>query len=425
MKIIILGAGITGVTSAYFLAKAGYEVVVLEKNAASGLGCSFANGGQLSFSHSEPWSSRASLISILKAAFQSDSFFSFTNKTDPQFYRWAMEFIKNSCPKKNQDITAKLLKIGNFSRLNLEKILREEKIDFHYKDQGILHFYRSQKKFNQALKQAKLEQSLGAQLEILSANECIKKEPTLIKLFDEKRLAGGIFYKNDASGDASAFIKALEEICKTKFGVVFEYNARIKNIFTNYEKVTGIHTQKGVFTGDHYVFALGSYGMDLLNGIKIDPKIYPIKGYSLSIPSNQDFLSPNLSLTDPENKIVYSKLGNVFRAAGTLEIAGFNSEPNSKNIEFLKQTIRTTYSDFGDLSHATSWSGFRPYRPNCLPLACRVKKYPNLFINSGHGSLGWTNSFATSKLIADMIIKDSKNSEFSFFEEMEKNIYLD
>ena len=239
------------------------------------------------------------------------------------------------------------------------------------------------------------------------------------------KLAGGIFFKDDASGNSLMFIRELEKICKNKLGVKFEYNTRIKNIFTNHKSITGINTNRDVFVADNYISTLGSYGQSLLQGIGLNLDIYPIKGYSLSIPTSaRKFSAPKLSITDSENKIVYSKLGDIFRAAGTLEICNLKTNNNQKNIDFLKKVIRSTYANFGNLEEATQWFGFRPYRPNCLPMVCKVKKYGNLFINSGHGSLGWTMSFATSKIISDIVTGNKTDLEFNFLEQMEKTIYI-
>ena len=207
-------------------------------------------------------------------------------------------------------------------------------------------------------------------------------------------------------------------------GVKFHYKCEVKNLLTNHKKITGINTNQGVFIGNAYLDCLGAFGNSLLKGIKIDPKIYPLKGYSLSIPTDDLFLSPNLAITDPENKIVYSKLGSVFRAAGTVEACNFKNNFNQKNINFLKNTIRQTYSDFGDLKNAKEWYGFRPYRPDCLPLVCKAKKYGNLFLNIGHGSLGWTLSFATCRIISNIILQQDVGEDFAFLEEMEKRIYV-
>ena len=420
MKVIVLGAGVIGVSSADFLARAGHQVMVVEKNSASALGCSEANGGQLSYSHVETWAAKTSLTSMLKAAILPNSFLSISDFTNKSFLKWLCEFYKNSSPKKAQENSRRLFRLSSYSREVLLEILKEEKdLKFDYKNNGILHFYRDQKKLDCAIKDAEFCNSIGAKAQILNAEECVKKEPTLVKLFDEKKLAGGIFYEMDASGNSLLFTRALEKICQEKYGVAFEYDAEIKNIFTNYKKVTGVNTSKGVFVANKYVYALGAAGDKLLQGIKVSTGIYPLKGYSLSIAASGEFIAPNLALTDAQNKIVYSRLGNIFRAAGTVEICGLKLNKNKKHISFLKSSVRATFSDFGNANDVSEWSGFRPFRPNSIPLICEVKKYGNLLLNTGHGSLGWTLSAGSAKILSGLV-SDQKDERFGFLEEEEE-----
>ncbi len=423
MKVIVLGSGLIGVTTAYFLARLGHQVTVLEKNSATALGCSYANGGQLSYSHVETWAAKASLTSMAKAVVLPNSFLSVCGFANKNFLAWLLEFYKNSSANKAQENSRRLFRISSYSKKVLEQIIAEEKtLKFDYKNQGTLHFYRTQKSFDSAIKEAEFFNSLGGKAQILSAEECVKKEPTLVKIFDEKKLAGGVFYDMDASGNSLIFAQELEKICKEKYGVIFEYGAEVKNILTNHKKVTGINTSKGVFVANKYVYALGAYGDKLLQGIGINSKVYPLKGYSLSIDSNEEYIAPSLALTDSQNKIVYSRVGNIFRVAGTVEICGLKSKINKKHINFLKQAIRETFSDFGNLNQMTEWCGFRPFRPNSIPLICEVKKYGNLLLNTGHGSLGWTLSAASGKILADLV-SEQKDERFAFLEEEEEAIY--
>jgi len=191
MKVIVLGSGVIGVTTAYFLARDGHQVTVLERNNSSALACSYANGGQLSYSHVEPWASKASLYSIIKAKFSLSSFFAISNIFDFEFLKWSLEFIKNSSDKKNQENSKKLFTLGGYSKKALANILKEESdLEFSYKSEGILHFFRTEKTFEAAIKQAEFHSSFGCKTQILTKEECIKKEPTLVKLYDEKKLAG-------------------------------------------------------------------------------------------------------------------------------------------------------------------------------------------------------------------------------------------
>ncbi len=417
MKVIVLGSGVIGVTTAYFLARAGHQVLVLDKNQYSALGCSEANGGQLSYSHVETWAAKSSLFSILKATVVPNSFLSLSNFANKKFLKWFYEFYQNSETTKSHENSRRLFRLTSCSREVLKEILSEEKnLKFDYKNEGTLHFYRNQKKLDDAIKDAEFVSSIGVKTQILNAEECIRKEPTLIKLFDEKKLAGGIFYEMDGSGNSLLFVRALEKICKEKYGVTFEYDTEIKNLLTNHKKITGINTSKGVYVAHKYVYALGASGDSLLKGIKVKTKIYPLKGYSLSIAADEEFIAPNMALTDTENKVVYSRLGKIFRAAGTVEICGLRQKKNKKNLNFLKATVCKNFSDFGNINEVTDWSGFRPFRPNSLPLICEVKKYGNLLLNTGHGSLGWTLAAGSAKILSGLV-SGQKDERFGFLEE--------
>jgi len=419
-----MGAGVVGVTTAYFLAKSGHQVVVLEKNSASSLGCSYANGGQLSYSHIEPWASQYAIKLIAKSIFNPNSFLSIKKFANKTFLSWGLDFLKNCKEEKSFANSKKIFTISKHSKQALAEILgNEPNIKFNHSENGILHFYQNNKAFERAIKHAEIQQSLGIKLHILNKEECLKKEPTLVKLYDENKLIGGIFYDDDASGNSLLFTKALEKICQEKYGVVFEYDAEIKNIFTNYNKITGIHTGRGVFTADKYVYALGAYGDKLLKGIKINPKIYPLKGHSLSIESNEEFIAPAIALTDSENKIVYSRIGDIFRAAGAVEIGGLKASKNSNQINFLKLKIKSSFSDFGNINKAQEWFGFRPFRPNSIPLIGEVKNYGNLYLNTGHGHLGWTLSCGSAKILAGLISGETLK-EFAFLEEELSEVYL-
>jgi D-amino-acid dehydrogenase len=413
MKVIVLGAGVNGVVSAYFLARAGHQVRVIEKKSASALACSKANGGQLSYSHVETWAAKESFWSIIKAAFAPNSFLTISNIFSADFFKWLYEFCKNSTHAKSYENSQKLLLLSLYSKKALQEILTNEDIYFNYQNKGILHFYRNPKLLDAAISKA---QAFGCAYKVLNAEECVKKEPTLVRIFDEKKLAGGIFYEIDASGDCHLFTQSLAEICHKKYGVIFEYEAVIKNIFTNYKKITGINTNKGVFTADKYVSTLGAFGNKLLRGVGINTKIYPLRGYSLSIQADDEFIAPKIALSDIENKIVYSRIGDIFRAAGTIEIASLNAKENKKNFNFLSKIIHKSFSDFGNFNEVKKWSDFRPFRPNSLPLICETKKYRNLLINAGHGSLGWTLSAASGKILANLV-DDKKDENFAFLED--------
>jgi D-amino-acid dehydrogenase len=417
MKVIVLGAGVIGVSTAYFLAKSGHEVVVIDRLNSCAEGCSNSNGGQLSYSHIETWSNKNSLISMAKNIFLPNSYLYLKDFSNKEFYLWINEFIKNSSHENSLKNSEKLFKISNLSKSLMAELLNEEADlkngnSFDFNKNGILHFYRSKKTFEKEIK--KLEKfNFIRNFEILNSEQCLKKEPNLSMLSDEKKLAGGLFFKDDESGDCFKFTQQLEKICRDKYDVKFIYNCDIKNLLTNYKKITGINTSEGVYVADKYVYALGASSISLLKGIGIETKIYPIKGYSLSIKCDEKFIAPNMAMTDNENKIVYSRLGNIFRVAGTVEMSGNNLVMNKQNLDFLYQNVQKTFADFGDIKNAKEWVGMRPFRPNSIPLIGDVNKFSNLLINSGHGSLGWTNSLASAKIIDDLLAKKT-HKDFNF-----------
>lgn len=423
MKVIVLGSGIIGMTTAYFLAKDGHEVTVLEKNDASALGCSYANGGQLSYCHIEPWASKTALKAVCKAMVRPSSFLAISSLFNRELLKWFFAFLRNASSKKNRENSRKLFEIGSFSKAAFADILKDEEVIFDYKSEGILHFFRGEKLFKAGVEQSQYHASFGCKAQILTGAQCVKKEPMLKKLLDEGKLVGGIFYNMDASGNCFLFAKALEKICKEKYQVRFKYETQVNNILTDGKKITGIHTSKGVFTADKYVSTLGAYGNEILKGIGVKTGIYPLKGYSLSILADETgFEAPRLSLTDPENKVVYSRVGDIFRAAGTVEICDFSVKANKRLLGFLKKTVQGSFSSCGNVNRAREWFGFRPFRANSIPLICRVEKYDNFFINAGHGSLGWTLSAGSGRIVADLVV-GKEHQQLSFLKEEACSIY--
>jgi D-amino-acid dehydrogenase len=418
MKVVVLGAGVIGVATAYFLARNGHEVTVLDKESSAAMSCSQANGGQLSYSHIQTWASQISLLSLLSGVIGKKSPIAIQD-FNKESLKWAMEVYRNSFASVARKNSENLWALSRYSKEILQQIIsQEEGVDFSYSQKGNLHFFCNQKLFDKARAEIEFHNSLGCKSKIMSAQECVAFEPTLSRLMDAQKLVGGILYEMDESGNCASFTTSLAEICAKKYGVDFRYNVEIRNIFTNHEKVTGINTSKKVFVGDAYVYALGAFGDKLLKGIKINSKIYPLKGYSLSIPCDEtEFMAPKCSLTDSEKKLVYSRIGNVFRAAGTIEMRGLNRKKSDKLLEFLEEGMRSTFSDFGDSNRAEEWSGFRPFRPNSLPLICKVKKYGNLFLNTGHGALGWTLAAGSGKIMSDLISTDRLDKSFKFLEE--------
>jgi D-amino-acid dehydrogenase len=423
MKIIVLGAGVIGVSTAYYLASQGHKVIVLEKNNEPAHGCSFANGAQLSYSHTKTWAEDLSFSKFVKNTLNPSSFASL-KKFDKETIKWLIKFNKNSARKNAVLNSQNLYSIAVYSK-DLMKILLEKESqqdsswvdgrNFNYRKNGILHFYRNKVAFDKDIANIQYNLLSGNRPIVFSANQCIEHEANLVKLLDKKQLAGGIYYPDDASADSFLFTKNLAKLCVEKYGVEFHYNVEVKNLLTNYQKITGVNTGDNVYVADAYIYALGAISNKLLSGIKIKTDILPVKGYSLSIKCNEEYIAPTTCLTDIEKRIVYSRIGSVFRVGGIAEFASTDIHKNSfsKPIKFLKNNLLSSFSNYGDMDSCIQWSGFRPLRPNSIPLICNSKKYPNLFLNTGHGSLGWTLALASGKIMSDLI-NNNTNPAFDF-----------
>jgi D-amino-acid dehydrogenase len=407
MKILVLGAGITGVTAAYLLSRRGHEVTVVERHENAGRETSFANGGQLSYSHAEPWANPEALVKILKWIWRDDAPLKFRPSLDPHMWAWSLKFLAQCSHKKALITTANTLRLALYSRVVLQQIAKDAGIDFHYHQKGILHIFRSEKALEGARKMAKYQESLGCPYEEHSLTQCLEKIPTLKSIRSE--LTGGLFFPTDESGDIFLYCQALAKKCA---GVEFKYGTHITRLLSEGDTITGVETDKGTLKADRYVMAMGSYSAIYLRQVGVRAPIYPMKGYSISVPLKNPESISNVSLTDQEHKLVYSRLGNVLRVAGTAEFAGYSQTVNKKRVAALKTQVARLYPGVGDVESSTEWACIRPQTPDGAPILGRTK-YKNLILNTGHGTLGWTLGPGSSQIITDLIDGKSPGIDLS------------
>lgn len=406
MQITILGAGVLGVTTAYMLEQRGYSVTVIDRRPTSAMETSFANGGQLSYSHAEPWANPSVLPKIAKWAFQENSPLVLSWKSfNPEMIAWGMRFLGECLPMNVRKNTLDTLKLALYSRQVMAEIRTQTSIEFDFLQNGILHFFTDEKLFAGAVAQAKFQAKYGCEYTILSPRECLEKEPSLARL--EKELIGGIFHAQDESGDIHRFTQGLAaQLRNTKF----IYNTEVQSLVKENDKIIAVQTNDGVMSADAFVVALGSYSPKILNPLGIKTHIYPMKGYSVSVPINGK-RAPHVSVTDQGSKIVYSRLGNILRAAGTAEFAGHDDSITEKRIAHMKAEMQRVFGDCGDFDQATDWACLRPQTPAGTPTLGKTP-YKNLFLNTGHGTLGWTLAAGSAKVVADII--DGKTPAVSF-----------
>lgn len=396
----MLGAGVVGTTSAYYLNKAGHDVVVVDRQPEAGLETSFANGGQIAAAHADPWASPSTPLKALKWLGKKDAPLLFHYmRYDPALWSWCFQFLMN-CTRHRTDInTERTLRIALYSRQCLKELRKDIGLSYDQREEGILHFYRDVKEYEQAVKAAETMRKYGLDRKILSPQECVNTEKTLHRI--ENDLIGGIYSADDESGDAHKFTKKLASKC-VEAGVEFLFDHTIEELNVESQSIKSVKTDQGLLKADAYVLAMGSYSPQLVRPHGLKLPIYPAKGYSVTLDLTQPDNAPSVSLTDDEFKLVYSRLGNRLRIAGTAELGGYNTDINKDRAQFILDKALELFTDCSSQKEAEFWSGLRPKTPDSVPIlgACKINQ---LYLNTGHGTLGWTMSCATGRIIADLI----------------------
>jgi D-amino-acid dehydrogenase len=404
MKVIVLGAGVVGIASAWYLRQAGHEVTVVDRQFAPGLETSFANGGQISVSHAEPWANPHAIAQILRWLGREDAPLLFRLRADTAQWRWGARFLIECLPWRTRHNIAAILRLALFSRAALKALRSDTGIEYDHAERGILHFYTEPAQFELAQSAVRVMAEFGCQRLIKTPQELLAIEPALGHALP--RIVGGDHAVEDESGDACTFTQRLAARCADA-GVVLRTNVTVRAIDAVGGAVSGVQIVDAVhgpstLTADAYVVALGSHSPRLLRPLGLNPPIYPVKGYSLTIPVADSDAAPRVSLTDDEHKLVFSRLGQRLRVAGTAELNGYNNSLNAVRCAAILKRVEDLFPRAGDFRGATRWCGLRPATPSNLP-CIGATRYRNLFLNSGHGTLGWTLACGSGRLLADLV----------------------
>ena len=415
MKVVVLGAGLLGVTSAYYLQQLGHEVTVLDRQAAPAAETSFANGGQISVSHAEPWANPSAPFKVLQWLSREDAPLLFRLRADTRQWLWGLQFLRECTVARTRRNIEQIVKLGLYSREMLQALRRETGIAYDHRTQGILHFYTSQKEFDAALKPAELMRELGCERRVVSPEEAVRIEPALAHI--RERLAGATYTAEDESGDANLFAREVVRLCHDR-GVRFLMShtvtaLRVAGAKIDHVEATNADGRFQRICGDAFVLALGSVSPLFAAPLGIRLPIYPAKGYSVTMPVKDESRANQVSLTDDEFKLVYSRLGNRLRIAGTAELNGYDRDLNSVRCEAIVRRVEDIFPGAGDSSEAQFWTGLRPATPSNVPLIGGTR-LPNLYLNTGHGTLGWTHACGSGKSIARIVSGLSPEVDFAF-----------
>jgi D-amino-acid dehydrogenase len=415
MRVLVLGSGVVGTAAAWYLCKAGHEVTVVDRQPAAGLETSFANGGQVSVSHAEPWANPHAPAAILKWLAREDAPLLFRLRADPAQWSWGLRFLFECLPGRTRDNIVQLVNLGLYSRAALQALRAETGIRYEHQERGILHFYTSQAEFEAAAAPAELMRRHGVDRQIKTAAECVAIEPALDAA--SHRLAGGTYTPSDESGNAWMFTEALSRLAAGR-GVVFHYGTDVLRLLAAGGRLEGVRVRppeggEELLRADAYVMALGSYSAPLLRGAGIRVPVYPAKGYSITVPVARPERAPSVSLTDDAHKLVFSRLGDQLRVAGTAELAGWNTEINRVRCQSIVRRAAELFPGGAHWAQARFWAGLRPATPGNVPLIGR-SRLANLFLDTGHGTLGWTHACGSGKALADLVSGRMPEVDFRF-----------
>ena len=403
--VVVVGAGVVGISSAYFALRNGKSVCVIDRQPAAGLETSFANGGQISVSHAEPWANPSAPTKVLRWLFDNEAPLLFRPRLDVYQWLWIAQFIVDCLPSRANRHTTSIVKLATESRAVLRELREREKIEYDQRTRGILHFYRDQREFDAAVRVSELMRKHGCQRDVVNRERLVEIEPAFADNAD--RIVGGTYTAEDESGDALKYTQALAAVCQ-KMGAGFLYGSEAVALYADRQAkaVAGVEvrTPDGfrVIQARDVIISMGSYSAPFLRRYGIDLRIYPAKGYSITIPIEAGDAAPTTSLTDDQYKLVYSNLGTRLRVAGTAELSGYAKYLNNKRCDTILRNVRSLFPRAGNFSGVKFWAGLRPTTPSNLPYVGR-SQYKNLWLNTGHGTLGWTLGAGSGKRIADMI----------------------
>lgn len=419
MKVIVLGAGVIGTSSAWFLQQQGHEVTVIDRQSGPAQETSFANGCQISVSHAQPWANPAAPWKILKWLGQEDAPLLYRPRLDWLQWKWALQFLRECTSARTHANIRQIVALCEYSRQTLQAVRAETGIAYDQLTRGIVHFYTNPKEFEASLPAAKLMRELGCPRETIDADAVVKLEPALAHM--RHRIVGGDYTATDESGDIYKFTTALAGKAADA-GARFCHGNTITRLVTSgtgaHATVTGVevidaHGFHQTYHADAFVVAMGSFSAQLLAPLGIPLLLYPGKGYSATYTVTDDALAPTVSLTDDEYKLVFSRLGNRLRVAGTCEVGDYTRELNPLRCATITQRVASLFPGACDYEHARYWAGLRPMTPSNVPYIGKTR-FNNLYLNTGHGTLGWTMGCGAGRAIAEIIGGRDPGIDFRF-----------
>jgi len=399
VKILILGSGVIGVTSAWYLARAGHDVTVVDRQGAPALETSFANAGEVSPGYASPWAGPGVPVKAIKWLLMKHGPLVIRPNPDPVMWWWLVKMLRNCTADRYAVNKSRMIPIAEYSRDCLRSLRTEIGIRYDERSQGTLQLFRKQAQLDGTADDIAVLEQYGVPYEVLDRDGCIAAEPALAGVKD--KIAGGLRLPQDETGDCQMFTAALA-VEAAKLGVQFKFNVGINSLVTDGARITGVATSAGLLQADSYVVALGSWSQQLLRPVGVSIPVYAVKGYSITVPVAEEAGAPVSTVMDESYKVAITRLGTRIRVGGTAEVSGYSSSLNPARRATLDHSLTDLFPRGGDLSDVKFWCGLRPMTPDGPPII-GATRYANLHLNTGHGTLGWTMACGSGRVLADLL----------------------
>ena len=399
MKVLVMGAGVIGVTTSYYLAKAGFEVTVIDRQPGPGRETSFANAGEVSPGYASPWAGPGVPVKAVRWMLDQYGPLVVRPQADPAMWRWIFQMLRNCTSARYAVNKARMVGVAEYSRDCLRALRTDIGITYDERSQGTLQLFRKQSQLDAIGGDVKVLSQYNVPFEVLDREGCVRAEPGLAAV--RNSFVGGLRLPDDETGDCQMFTERLEKVA-AGLGVRFVYGTTIKTVDVAGGCIAQVTTDKGTFSADKYVMALGSFSPLLLRPLGIDIPVYPVKGYSITVPIIDEAASPQSTVMDETYKVAITRLGDRIRVGGTAEVGDYKVRLLPDRRAPLDRSLMDLFPKGGDMSRSTFWSGLRPMTPDGPPIIGPTA-FDNLYLNTGHGTLGWTMACGAARVVADQI----------------------
>jgi D-amino-acid dehydrogenase len=399
MKVVVLGSGVIGVTSAYQLAKAGHEVTVVDRQPAAGLETSYANAGEVSPGYSAPWAGPGVPLKAIKWLLMHHRPLVIRPQLDMNFLRWSVAMLRNCTTARYELNKGRMVRLAEYSRDCMKVLRAETGLNYDQRMQGTLQLFRTQAQLDGTGADIAILKRYGVRFELLDRAGCLRHEPALVTV--QEKFVGGLLLPGDETGDCFKFTQSLAALAAQR-GVVFRQGTTIQKLQSDGGAITSVVTDAGTLKADAYLLAMGSHSPKLLSPIGIDIPVYPVKGYSITVPITNASGAPESTVMDETHKVAVTRLGDRIRVGGTAELAGYDLRLHEARRRTLEHVVTDLFPDGGDVSRAEFWCGLRPMTPDGTPVLGGTK-LRNLYLATGHGTLGWTMAAGTGCVMADLM----------------------